>query len=596
MSNSKVMLVALALLLVACADQDQISPADTTTLPEPAEPASTTTVPEITTAETEDVPTETEQSIPADTQTPHPTSPQQEQEPATDPARDDQPTDPADAEQPGEDSATPEESETTQSHTEPTDAETVAMEPVEGETGDDVSSEAQPDETEPVEEPEDIRIKRVIVWEGVNSEERCLVAGGIWADTHCEYWVFADPADGLVDTYWHPTLMDDAYQAVDPETVEADHWETFQIGGPWGFYNYAVFFHFDAVSDEDRDTQFKVLRQVSQYAVRWAFMYSTDWLWFPYRYDVSWDEQPDTVKVVGSYPLGKERTLTIHVDPDQRQTLDIDQPLPLPPPIRPTTPFAPPEYDLDDMGQGCPPVEETWDGYGTEVTDPCTLKAIETAVDWAWRGDPTLRELAIRDGYALADFLQELEHFEDPYDNALLGYESRVGGAILLQDIKWAGQWPGASMISLEWRVVYSYREFTPEENTGRKRYYAALLQRGYDVHEHYLKDDLTLDEEGWGWAEALMVRTRDGTWRMSQRSFCWWYERIIRIDQEEILCPEDPNPHFPDSAFFDDDIYPPNHKNYYQDPRSNYPLRSLPHQDRGQPRRTGLYEGVPPS
>ena len=68
----------------------------------------------------------------------------------------------------------------------------------------------------------------------------------------------------------------------------------------------------------------------------------------------------------------------------------------------------------------------------------------------------------------------------------------------------------------------------------------------------------------------------------MSQRSFCWWYEKVIRIDQEKLLCPEDPNPHFPDSAWFDSDIYPPSHKNYYQDPRASRSLQSLPHHDRG--------------
>ena len=181
--------------------------------------------------------------------------------------------------------------------------------------------------------------------------------------------------------------------------------------------------------------------------------------------------------MVGTYPLGEERTLRIHVDPNQREGLDID--LPLPPPIRPTTPFAEPEWPqfAEILGRDCPPVEEIWDGYGTEVTDPCTLQAIETAVDGMWGADANLRAVAIRDGRALTDFLQELEHFEDPYENALLEFDSRVVAAVLLRDIKWAGQWPGASMISLEWDVAYSHRELTPEENTARTRYYDAPLR-----------------------------------------------------------------------------------------------------------------------
>ena len=372
-----------------------------------------------------------------------------------------------------------------------------------------------------------------------------------------------------IETYWHPKLIDDAYNAVDPATVDADHWETFEIGGTWGFYNYAVFYHFESVSDEDREAQLKVLHQVSDYAVRWAFIYTTDWVYFPYRYDVSWDDQPDSVVVVGSYPLGEERTLRIHVDPNKREALNIDLPLPLPPPIRPTTPFTQPLWDgaAEDLGRDCPPVEEVWNGYGTEVTDPCTLKAIRTAVDWTWRGDASLRTLAIRDGHAMIDFLLELDSFEDPYENATLGYDSRVNGATFIHDIKWAGQWPGASMISIEWRTAYPQRDYTPEEKEAKDRYTDALIDLGYELSEDYLRDDMTLGEEGWPWAEALIVRTQDGTWRMSQRSFCWWYWRVIRIDQEKLLCPEDPNPHFPDSARFDHDIYPPSHKNYYQDP-----------------------------
>ena len=187
---------------------------------------------------------------------------------------------------------TPDETTTTEATETPDETTTTEATETPDETTDgDTTGEEENIMTEPVEDdagdaapepqPEDIQLERVIVWEGVDSEDKCLVAGGIWSDTHCEYWVFADPTDALVDTYWHPKLMDDAFNAVDPETVDADHWETFQIGGLWGFYNYVAFFHFDAVSDEGREAQLKVLRQVSGYAVRWAFMYSTDWLYFP---------------------------------------------------------------------------------------------------------------------------------------------------------------------------------------------------------------------------------------------------------------------------------------------------------------------------
>ena len=308
---------------------------------------------------------------------------------------------------------------------------------------------------------------------------------------------------------------------------------------------------------------------------------------------------PNVVAITGTYPLGEQRTLLLNTDPEQRSgPPNIELPLPAPPPIRPTTPFTQPLWDgaAEPLGRDCPPVEEIWGGYGTEVTDPCTRRAIRTAVDGMWRADANLRANAIRDGQALADFLLELDSFEDPHENATLGYDSRVNGWTYTENVKWAGQWPGASMISLEWNIVYPQRDYTPEEKEAKDRYTAAVIDLGYELSEDYLRDDMTLGEEGWPWAEALIVRTQDGTWRMSQRSFCWWYWRVIRIDQEKLLCPEDPNPHFPDSALFDHDIYPPNHKNYYQDPRANRPLESLPHHDRGAPRRTGQYLGVPPS
>ena len=459
---------------------------------------------------------------------------------------------------------------------EPTDNETVGVE----------------EEPQPLEEPEEIQIDRVVVWEGVDSEDRCVVAGGIWTSTRCEHWVFDDPADAGIETYWYPRLMDDAYDSVNPDMVEADHSESLDTRGPWGVHNYHVFYHYNDFGDPQ--VQYESMREAMSYGVRSVFVYATDWVWFPYRYDVSWSDNPDAVAITATYPLGEQRSLLLPVDPQQRGAPNIELPLPLPPPIRPTTPFTQPEWDhiAEALGSNCPPVEEIWDGYGTEVTDPCTLQAIEKAVDWMWRSEARGRPYAIRDGHALTDFFLQLDSFEDPHENALLGYESRVGGWNYIRNIKWAGQWPGASMISLEWNIAYPQREFTPEEYEARVRYRDALVERGYDVVDYYL--DLSLGEVFWNWAGALIVRTQDGIWKMSQRSICWWYERVIRIDQEKLLCPEDPNPHFPDSARFDHDIYPPSHKTYYQDPRASN--SSLPHHDRGTPRRTGEYLGVPPS
>ncbi len=122
-------------------------------------------------------------------------------------------------------------------------------------------------------------------------------------------------------------------------------------------------------------------------------------------------------------------------------------------------------------------------------------------------------------------------------------------------------------MIYLEWNSSNPQREFTPEEIEAKDRHYRDLMERGFTIPDRYWGDGITLSEMFWDWHKALMVRTADGTWRMSYRSFCYWYASVNLADK--LLCPDDPNPHFPDSAWFDSGIYPPSHKNYYQDRRA---------------------------
>ena len=253
------------------------------------------------------------------------------------------------------------------------------------------------------------------IYEGITSEELCLVAGGDWDGEQCIATVFENPEEAPQRLpFWHPALMEVAYQAIDPETVKSDDWDDNTIGGPWGYYNYHLFYHYDDV--EEPQVQYEVMRQAAAYAVINVFQYATDWVWFPHRYDISWTDDPDYVSITGTYPLGEQRTLRLHVDPEQRAAPDIEPPLPLPPPIRPTTPFAEPEmWDFAaDLGRDCPPVEDIWDGYGSEVTDQCTLQAIENAVNYMWVGDAVWRQVAIRDGHAMADWLQQIDDIEDP--------------------------------------------------------------------------------------------------------------------------------------------------------------------------------------
>ena len=142
---------------------------------------------------------------------------------------------------------------------------------------------------------------RLVVWEGSRLRgDLCLVAGGAWAYGQCVTMIFEEPGADGVEIYWYPTLNKDAYEAVDPDTVEADYWERLDTGGPWGIYNYLVFYHFDEA--EGPETQLEAMREPIDYAVRSVFTYFTDWVYFPHRYDVAWSEYPDIIAVTRHLP------------------------------------------------------------------------------------------------------------------------------------------------------------------------------------------------------------------------------------------------------------------------------------------------------
>ncbi|MDE2938896.1 MAG: hypothetical protein OXR67_08245 [Chloroflexota bacterium] len=148
-------------------------------------------------------------------------------------------------------------------------------------------------------------------------------------------------------------------------------------------------------------------------------------------------------------------------------------------------------------------------------------------------------------------------------------------------------------MIHVEWNISYPQRKFTPEEQQAKVRYFRDLKGRGYDVRDEELGDGQLLSDIGWYWHKALIVRTADGTWRVSYRAVCYWYQSVAL--EPRLLCSDDPNPHFPDSAFFDAALHPPSHKNHYQDGRNTFSNNRI-HQDKVSHRRSGEYHGVPPS
>ena len=177
---------------------------------------------------------------------------------------------------------------------------------------------------------------------------------------------------------------------------------------------------------------------------------------------------------------------------------------------------------------------------------------------------------------------------------ALWTEEGRAGVTVESRQLQWMGAWAGASMIRLEYRMIFPDRPLTPEEKAIILSHRRKLAEQGYDV-------SLEVPDNAGGaspWDNALMVRTADGTWRMSYRSFCRRMDTTINLTVD-FRCPDDPTPHFPDSDLYDRGIMPPNMVLYYLDPRdtgkhfeNNEGFR---HDNLGS-RTTEGYLGVPPS
>ena len=180
-----------------------------------------------------------------------------------------------------------------------------------------------------------------------------------------------------------------------------------------------------------------------------------DTIYHPVRYDLRWDQYPDTVAVTAYFPMGEIRLLKVRWDGsfwEADRTLFVlgdstdagtDLFLPPGPPIRPTTPFTEPRWPdtAEALGRDCPPVEEIWSGNGSLVKDQCTLDAINTAMRFVWREPSELRQRAIRDGHVLTDLFHRLDNqYEiNPYMAGIFGLEERESMTTEVRSIKWAG-------------------------------------------------------------------------------------------------------------------------------------------------------------
>lgn len=404
--------------------------------------------------------------------------------------------------------------------------------------------------------------------------------------------------------WWRPGLGDEAFALVDPDQVGADHALAMGEDREWGPYRYYLFYHGMVEGSAAEAELFwdvgETFRRVHQEA--------TLWVYYPYRYDLVWVEYPSVMEVTATFPLGEVLVVAFERDGDWAGEWDGVE-WPTGPPIRPTIPFAEPRYPdtAQALGRNCPPVEDLWE-QGADVTDPCTIAAVSTAIRYAETGPTPHRMAAIRDGHTLDGVFDFQDSVVNPLDARIYAEHGRSDLLIEFEGMKWAGSFPQASMVRVEYRLGRPPAEMTDE-----------LRQAGtarYDGIVDYLSDasaepPLTLDEYltavetgGIGPYEfdVLAVRTADGTWRLSYRSFCTQW--IISVwgpwTADWVLCPPDPTPWFPDSVTFDRDIYPPNHLWYYDDPRElgDDSERAWTY-DRGgmeKHRLAGEYLGVPPS
>ncbi|MCE2528181.1 MAG: hypothetical protein J4G00_11745 [Actinomycetia bacterium] len=398
----------------------------------------------------------------------------------------------------------------------------------------------------------------------------------------------ADPPGGVDAQWWRPGLVEEAMALVDPASVGSDHWQLVEEQQAYGTRAFYVFHHLstppaagDSLTQQHRD-ELEALGEVLAGAR--SVLEQSPIIYYPHRFDIRWASYPDEAIVSAVYPRGETRQVTTRRS-GSAYNANSNVEVPSGPPIRPTTPFGPPRWadTADALGQTCPPVEEIW-VRGASVTDTCTLNALQRAMDYLWTESSELRQRAVRDGQVLTDLFTRLDTQDNAYMAALYGAQGRLGVTTAIRNVRWVGNWPGASMILLEYQNTHSDRELTAEERADAMEYFGDLAEQGIAVEPRFLEGDFTLGFS-WPWESALMVRTADGTWRMSFRSFCGFHRTLHVVDQPRLLCPDDPTPHFPDSSFYDRDLWPPNHALYYDDPRSD-----------DSPRFGGRYVGVPPS
>ena len=360
--------------------------------------------------------------------------------------------------------------------------------------------------------------------------------------------------------WWYPDLMKDAFELINPNSVGADEWEVFSKTSDnfTPAHGHYVFYTGPEVAN---------MRRAWRVAAEDDFWHSVGWFYYPVRYDVSF-VYDNTVRIVGTWPLGETREARVGRDGKFRQMIDNEDYPPPPPPLAPLPPFTEPDYPEHALalGRNCPSVETLWYRNG-RVTDPCTLIALQNAVQYAM-GAATVdqTEAAIRDGHGARDAIQQRKDIHNAHRfNVYWRDPANPGHSVVaLRSIYWAGRFAGASRIYLEWRRYLRPGSATPEFQQYLREEIQADVEAGKNVPDLWLGDELPEETIG-QWAPTVMVRTADGTWRMSYTKWC---KRVgvtsfSGVPGKPVQCPEDPNPVWADAPADAELFFPPN-KVYY--------------------------------
>ena len=243
--------------------------------------------------------------------------------------------------------------------------------------------------------------------------------------------------------------------------------------------------------------------------MRWVFIPLTDWVWFPHRYDISWTDDPNIVAIRGTYPLGEQRTLLFHTDPEQRSGRPKHRTAPAaasPDPPHHSLPGAAVARSRRGSGAGLPAGRGDMGrvrhgGHRPMHSQGCRDRRgldVERRCRATTAGHPrtgTLWPTSCRE-------IEDAHEVEGTYYKATFGEESRVNGWTYIRDMKWVGYWPGASMIHLEWALSYPQRGVHPRGERSQvpllQHFLRARLPHSRQVPErrtHPGPGDLGLDE-----------------------------------------------------------------------------------------------------